>query len=410
MDLLLSLPVASYFWSTSLTSWSTSLNLLFFYMTWSTLVLSHSPVKIEIVGTTAIRLGLWLLPSIAFLLFDTLLPSLSEAVKYSRRQSLPPRDAKAISKLIGLALFNLGLETALEGFLSYSLAFLIGSPVFRTTTTLPLPWQMIKHIGILFAGREVIGYYIHRFLLHSSRLSTPTITTTKSTRRSSILPRKFSVSSSGRKSKTTHNKLASWHSAYSHSSTSSPASSSSSPPFSLQIGTDHPFTFLLHRFLPIYLPSLLTSLLPLTLSSNLHLLTYFLFVGLTTLEDTFSHSGYSFIPGLIMGGITRRTSMHYESGGKGNYASWGVMDWLCGTSLVKGRGVVDDFRDEVGLRGKLDGVEEERGLIEGVWEGVTSKGKRGRKNRGGAKNAGESLRSRSSRRRKVSEGEREWRD
>ncbi|KAK3989388.1 hypothetical protein QBC44DRAFT_396214 [Cladorrhinum sp. PSN332] len=389
MDILLSLPVVSYFWSTNLTSWSTSLNLLFFYMTWSTLVLSQSPVKIEIVGTTAIHLALWLLPSIVFLLFDTLLPSLSETVKYSRRKSSsssssrtrPPRDAKAITKLISLAVFNLFLETALEGTLSYSLAFVIKTPVFKTTTTLPLPWQMMKHIGLLFGMREAIGYWIHRFLLHSSRLAIPVVNTTKSTRRNSRIPKLPSIKS---KSGTQHNRLASLHCTYSHLS---PAA----PPFSLQRGTDHPFAFILHRFVPIYLPSLILSVG----TSNLHLLTHFLFVGLTTLEETLSMSGYSIIPGLIMGGIAKRTAMHYESGGKGNYGSWGVMDWMYGTGLGgSGRGVFDDFRDEV-----LEYREEGGGnrLVEGL------KGRRG-----GAKKPG-GQGGRSLRRRKVDEDD-EWRE
>ena len=401
MDILLSLPVASYFWSTSLTSWSTSLNLLFFYMTWSTLVLSHSPVKIEIVGTTAIRLALWLLPSMIFLLFDTLLPSLSETVKYDlanrrRRQSrtaiLPSRDAKAISKLVALAVFNLALETAVEGGLSLTLGTLLKTPIFRTTTTLPLPWQMIKHVGLLFTMREVLGYCIHRFLLHNSRARIPSVVsavTSKPTTRSGsgitgkLLPK---LGNTAKKHNNTTNtrlggRLASLHSRYSHSSPSY-------PPCSLQRGTDHPLPFLLHRFVPSYLPA---AALSLSIKGNLHLLTYFLFVGLSTLEETLAMSGYTFVPGIVMGGIAKRTAMHYQSGGKGNYGSWGVMDWLGGTGLGgSGRGLVDDVRESVDERGGG------REVAEGVWEGVKRAG-RGRK---AASAGGKKGRAGSTRRRK----------
>lgn len=55
-------------------------------------------------------------------------------------------------------------------------------------------------------------------------------------------------------------------------------------------------------------------------------------------------SGYSIVPGIIMGGMTRRTAGHYASGGTCNYGAWGFLDWLCGTG--RGRDVVEDFKAE----------------------------------------------------------------
>ncbi|KAG4222665.1 hypothetical protein PC116_g28861 [Phytophthora cactorum] len=57
-----------------------------------------------------------------------------------------------------------------------------------------------------------------------------------------------------------------------------------------------------------------------------------------------SMSGYSIIPGIIMGGITRRTATHYASGGRGNFGAWGLLDWVSGTSV--GKDVVEDIEDE----------------------------------------------------------------
>ena len=244
MDILLSLPIASYFFSTSLTSWSTSLNLLFFYMTWSTLVLSHSPLKIELLAVTLIRIVFWLLPSLLFLLFDTLLPSLSETIKYNGPSALPPRNTKTLSKLLGLALLNLTLESALQAGISLALASILQTPVFRTTTTLPLPFQIIKHIALLFTAREVLTYFIHRYILHAA--------------------------AQGSKTKSA-SRIASLHRNYAHSRRA--------PPFSLLLMADHPVPFLLHRFIPIYLPAL-------ALRSHIHLLTFLLFVLLATLEET----------------------------------------------------------------------------------------------------------------------------
>lgn len=340
MDILLSLPVASYFFSTSLASWSTSLNLLFFYMTWSTLVLTHSPLQIEILGITALRVAFWLLPSLLFLAFDTLLPSLAENIKYNGASALPPRDAKSLAKLTGLALLNLAFETAAEAGISLGLATLLKTPVFRTATTLPLPWQMLKHLALLFTGREILTYYTHRYLLHGA--PTPALT----------LPSKPSHLPKPKLTKRNHppastRALTSLHTRHAHAR--------ASPPFSLDLKTDHPVPYLLHRFLPLYLPALALH------ARDLHLLTFLLFAGLATLEETLTLSGYAVVPGILLGGMARRAAVHYRGAGAasragrggggngvkgrvGNFGGWGVLDWAHGTSL--GGDVMADLRDE----------------------------------------------------------------
>jgi hypothetical protein len=298
MDILLSVPIASYFFTTSLTSWSTSLNLLFFYMTWTTLVLSHSPIKIELLGVTALRVGLWLIPSLVFLLFDTLIPSLAESIKFGGASALPPRDALTILRLLGLAVVNLALETALEAGLSLGIGALFygGAPLFRTSSTLPLPWQIIKHVALLFATREVLTYYVHRNVLHNGSGSTKSV--------------------------------ASLHAKFAHSR--------SAPPFSLVLLGDHPIPFLLHRFLPVFVPAAI-------LGERLHILSYFAFVAFVTLEETLVTSGYSIVPGIIMGGMARRCASHY-SRPVGNYGPIGLLDFAHGTTL--GKDVISDVKDE----------------------------------------------------------------
>ncbi|KAK3294186.1 uncharacterized protein B0H64DRAFT_361485 [Chaetomium fimeti] len=331
MDILLSLPVVSYFFSTSLTSWSTSLNLLFFYMTWSTLVLTHSPLHIEILGITALRIVLWLFPSLIFLAFDALVPSLAQSIKYNGASALPPRDAKSLAKLTGLALFNLALETALEAGISLGLAALLKTPVFRTSTTLPLPWQMMKHIALLLTGREILTYYTHRYLLHGH--PAPAITLTKSHKPK--LSRTTKPAPPARS-------LTALHTRHAHAR--------AAPPFALALKTDHPLPYLLHRFLPLYLPAL-------ALRSHLHLLTFLLFAALATLEETVTLSGYTAVPGILLGGMARRAAVHYRGAGRGgrggggggggkvgNFGGWGVLDWVHGTSL--GGDVMADLRDE----------------------------------------------------------------
>lgn len=43
-------------------------------------------------------------------------------------------------------------------------------------------------------------------------------------------------------------------------------------------------------------------------------------------------SGYSVVYSML-GGATRRTDKHFQMGGKGNYAPWGVLDWIHGTTI-----------------------------------------------------------------------------
>ncbi|KAL2193362.1 hypothetical protein P885DRAFT_63992 [Corynascus similis CBS 632.67] len=326
MDLLLSLPVLSYF-SGSLTSWSTSLNLLFFYMTWSTLVLSHSPLEVEIVGVAALRAGLWFVPSLFFLAFDTLLPSLAENIKYNGASALPPRDVKALGKVVGLALFNFALELGVEAGMSLSLTTILNNPVFRTSTTLPLPWQIAKHLSLLFTGREILTYYIHRYLLHNH--PAPAFSLFRYSGSSSSSSSSSSKSERTRSKPTYKRSIAALHNTYAHAR---PA-----PPYSLLLRGDHPFPYLLHRLTPLYLPALALHL------DGLHLLTYLLFVALVTLEETLALSGYAVLPGIVVGGMARRTAAHYATG-KGNFGSWGVLDWAHGTSV--GGDVMGDLRDE----------------------------------------------------------------
>ncbi|KAK6957636.1 hypothetical protein Daesc_000423 [Daldinia eschscholtzii] len=292
MDLLLSLPIVSYFGGPMLSSWSGSLNLLFFYMTWMTLVLSHPPLTIELVGTLAVRIVFWLIPSLLFLIFDSLVPSLAESIKLYGRRSLPRRSAASLLRQILLAIFNLGLSTAVQAGISKGAGTFLHRPLFKTSTALPLPWQIAKHILMLYAAREILTYYLHRFVLHS------------------------------------RGRVARLHSAYAHSR-------KHAAPYALMLYADHPLPLLFNRTLPVYLPAM---------AIQPHLLTYFLFTILTTLEETMSMSGYSIIPGIIMGGITRRTATHYASGGRGNFGAWGLLDWVSGTSV--GKDVVEDIEDE----------------------------------------------------------------
>lgn len=135
-------------------------------------------------------------------------------------------------------------------------------------------------------------YYIHRFILHPS----------------------------------SPNYISKLHNAYFHSITS---------PYSFATHYDHPLSYILFRFLPTYLPAALF---------RTHLLTYLLFLAIISLEETLTLSGYSTVPGIMLGGIARRQDLHSQGRGKGNFAPWGLLDWVHGTSI--GPDVIDDAKDE----------------------------------------------------------------
>ena len=107
-------------------------------------------------------------------------------------------------------------------------------------------------------------------------------------------------------------------------------------PYSLIASYDHPLPYLIHAFIPTFLPAL---------AFRFHILTYLLYLGIVSLEETFTYSGYNVLPsGFILGGIARRIETHFLSHGKGNYGCYGILDWVMGTSV--GADVIDDLRDE----------------------------------------------------------------
>ncbi|OAA35530.1 Sterol desaturase family [Metarhizium rileyi] len=292
LDLLLSIPILSYvFFPTTGASISTSVNIIFFYMTWTSLVFSHPALELHLSGVLVVRVIFWLIPSLVFLLFDVGVPSLAEGFKHGGRASLPTRDARKLGKMLGMALLNVMICLAFEAAVSMGYTLLFKRHVFRMSTTLPLPWTLFKHCAFILTCRELLNFYIHRHVLHGSSW------------------------------------LAKKHMEYAHAGVGAP--------FSLQVFTDYPVAVLLHRLLPAFLPSMLI---------RTHLLTYFLVLIITSIEETLAMSGYTAIPGIVMSGITQRTAVHYTSKGTHNFGAYGILDWAHGTS--KGRGALEDVRKE----------------------------------------------------------------
>ncbi|KAJ5486016.1 hypothetical protein N7530_000316 [Penicillium desertorum] len=286
MEALFSIPMLSVFLIPVLSSYSTSLNLLFFYMTWSTLVLSHSRLRVELFGTIAVRVLFYALPSIVFFLFDILTPSASILIKAHGATGLPGgRRRRRIRakelKVAGWALFNLSLGIAVQGVLETVLVRTLGKrSALKVSLKLPMPFEICRDLSLAMLGREFLTYVIHRYALHS----------------------RWSPM------------LAKWHRSWYHSLAA---------PFPLTAHYDHPVPYLVTRFIPTYAPAIIF---------RFHMLTYLLYLLFISVEETFAYSGYTVMPtNFFLGGIARRTDMHLLMGARGNFGAWGMMDWIFGT-------------------------------------------------------------------------------
>jgi hypothetical protein len=160
MDMFFSIPMLSFLLIPTMSSYGTSLNILFFYITWTTLVLSHPPLRVELVGTAAVRLIFFIVPSLLFFLFDTLLPSAAAVIKVQGEDGLPAgRKQKSGIKEIKVAAWaisNVFLGIAAQGVLEYLLTnvFQVKSAL-KVSTTLPLPWGIAKDLVRGLLAREV---------------------------------------------------------------------------------------------------------------------------------------------------------------------------------------------------------------------------------------------------------------
>ena len=161
MDALFSVPVLSLFLVPALSSYSTGLNIIFFYMTWSTLVLSHPPLRVELFGTAGVRLLFYVLPSLAFFLFDILAPSAAVAIKAQGETGLPGGKKRGKIrtkelKVAGWALVNVTLSIVAQAAIETVLVRGLGwHSALKVSMKLPLPWQMVKDLAMGFLGREV---------------------------------------------------------------------------------------------------------------------------------------------------------------------------------------------------------------------------------------------------------------
>ncbi|KAE9981898.1 hypothetical protein EG328_011354 [Venturia inaequalis] len=339
MGAAISLPLLSFFALPAFTSYGTSMNLLFFTLNWYILLLTHPPLQVEIIGISLVQFLLYLLPGLLFLGLDAGVPSVASAVKTQGHLSLPVRGGKGarkrVAKVVGWSIFNVALGVALLGGLETVLTkVLLTRHALSLSKTMPMPYAILKSVALLLAIRGTLQYPMHRYILHSPR-----------------------------------SPFTALHMAWQHTLP---------VPFTLAATYDHPICYLIHHWVPLYLPAI---------ALRVHILPFLLALSIATLADTVSYSGYStaLLPsGIILPGMAHRVEGHFLSKGEGNFSSFGLVDWVGGTGV--GSDLLDDMKAEWAKRdgsGKLLEAGDNAGnLIGGVGEKMRGKAgaKKARKN------------------------------
>ena len=312
---------------------STSLSLVFVYLTWSSLVFAHDPLSLEMYGTLAARILFFLLPALVFLAFDYGTPSLSKNIKAYGEKNLPSKISNGrLLRIASVGVANVLLSVILQAVLEMLFTDVLNlRSILKVTSLVPLPWSIAKDVVKGLALRGVLHYYIHRYLLH-----------------------------------TYDSPLKTWHLKWQHSI---------QLPFSLAAAYDHPVCHLLVNWLPDFLPAYLF---------RFHVLTWHIFVAITSLETLFIYSGYAVLPSsIVLAGMARRTDAHFVTAASKrepcNFGHWGILDLLLGTNCKDTASVIDDLQDEAhkhrfeeraqkAARGALDGLNEDGGDSDSEYE------------------------------------------
>ena len=166
----IALPLGSFLAIPMLSSWSTGLNLIFLSVAWTTIAASYSPLQLELVAPLVLRLSLYIIPSLIFLLFDIGVPSLAVEFKSQGQWGIPSNQkggARAVRRVIAWSCANVLLTVALQAGIEFlitdilqmrSLLLIKGSK--WGLNHLPNPWTMVKH-GIIGLVSRNVSYLDH---------------------------------------------------------------------------------------------------------------------------------------------------------------------------------------------------------------------------------------------------------
>jgi hypothetical protein len=168
---LIPLPIASLLAIPMLSSWSTSLNLIFLSLAWTTLAATYSPLQLELFGPFALRLALYILPSLIFLVFDVGVPSLAVEFKAQGKWGIATNQrggkrklrrvvAWSVVNVVGCVVLQAAIEFLFTDLLRMKSLLLIKGSRWGLNH-LPNPWTMFKHalIGVLARNVSIVGVW-----------------------------------------------------------------------------------------------------------------------------------------------------------------------------------------------------------------------------------------------------------
>lgn len=170
LSLPLPLDILSLIIVPSAVSYATSANLLFFYVNWVSLIFSHSPLRLEIVGTLVVKCLFYIIPSWFLWMVDLLLVQQrvedddgTGKKKKKKERTMWERLKVAIWSTLNVIL-GLIIQVMLELVISKILKW---DRLIRTTIMLPLPLDIAFSIVKAVLLREVRTIYIHSDTLTS---------------------------------------------------------------------------------------------------------------------------------------------------------------------------------------------------------------------------------------------------